>query len=85
MVSQFIIRCWLVVTAFLCTVVPLWAQDGEGEGGTEVWVLQYFIMIFFLVLALLILLRPTKREDSAFSFDEIQAQKEEEMKKIKAK
>ena len=84
MISQFITRCWLTVTAFLCTAMPLLAQDGAGDE-TETWVLQYFLMILFLALALLILLRPTKREDSAFSHDEIQAQKEEDMKKLKAK
>ena len=81
MISQLFNRCWLTVTAILFTAAPLWAQDGAEEA--TVWVLQYFIMIFFLLLTLLILLRPVKREDSAFSFDELKAQKEEEMKNIK--
>ena len=75
-------RCWLAVTAFFFIVAPLWAQDGAGQE-TQEWVISYAIMIAFLGLILLILLRPTKRDDSAFSFDEQQAQKEEEMKKIK--
>jgi hypothetical protein len=40
-------------------------------------------MIAFLALTLFILLRPTKRSDSAFTYDELQAQKEENMRKLK--
>jgi hypothetical protein len=62
----------------------LWAQEeAAAENETQVWVLSYAIMTAFLALALLILLRPTKRSDTAFSFDELQAHKEEEMKKLK--
>ena len=86
MFSHFFYRCWLSITLFLCTATPLWAQEAAAEGDeTKIWVLSYAIMILFLALTLLILLRPTKREDSAFTFDEIQAQKEEEMNKIKGK
>ena len=85
MISQFITRCWLIVAVFLFTTVPAWAQDGGAGDEPQVWVLQYFIMIFFLLLALLILLRPTKREDSAFTFDELKAQKEEDLKKMTGK
>ena len=77
--------CWSAVTVFtvlLCTSVPLWAQD-EAEEETQVWVLSYALMILFLGLTLAILLRPTKRSETAFSFDELRAQKEEDMKKIK--
>jgi NADH:ubiquinone oxidoreductase subunit 6 (subunit J) len=76
---------WGVIAIFFVTAASLWAQ-GEGaasEDETQVWVLSYAIMIAFLALTLVILLRPTKRNDSAFSYDELQAQKEEEMKKIK--
>ena len=79
-------RCWIglnVFGIFIFTAVPLWAAEEAAEEETQVWVLSYAIMTAFLALALLILLRPTKREDTAFSFDELQAQKEEEMKKIK--
>ena len=76
-------RCWLAITAFLFTAVPLWAQEAEGGSETQEWVISYAIMILFLTLMLLILLRPTTRDDSAFSFDELQTQKNEEMKKIK--
>jgi len=82
---RYFYRCWLAVTSFLCTATPLWAQEVVAPAGDEekIWVLQYAVMIFFLALALLILLRPTKREDSAFTFDELKAQKEENMKKLK--
>ena len=72
----------MVATVFLFTVAPLWAAEEEADG-TQEWVISYAIMILFLVLTMLILLRPLKRSDSAFSYDEIQAQKDEEMKKIK--
>ena len=86
MISQFITRCWLVVAVCLFTTVPVWAQGGGGAGDEpQAWVLQYLIMIFFLALALLILLRPTKREDSAFTYDELKAEKEEDLKKITGK
>jgi type VI protein secretion system component VasK len=78
-------RCWLAVTASFLMVIPLWAQaqDAAAESETQEWVLSYAVMIAFLALIMLILLRPTKRDDSAFSFDEQQALREEEMKKIK--
>jgi type VI protein secretion system component VasK len=76
--------CWAAVTVLLFTAVPLWAQEetaAEDEG--QVWVLSYAITIAFLALTLFILLRPTRRSDSAFTYDELQAKKEEEMNKIK--
>ena len=85
MISQFITRCWLVVGVCLFTAMPVWAQEGGAGDEPQVWVLQYLIMIFFLALALLILLRPTKREDSAFTYDELKAEKEEDLKKITGK
>jgi len=76
-------QCWLAVIAFFFMVAPLWAQDEAAVPETQEWVISFAVMILFLGLTLLILLRPTKRNDSAFSFDEQKAQKEEEMKKIK--
>ena len=83
MFARFFNRCWLAVTALFLTAVPLWAQEAA-ETETQEWVISYSITILFLVLIIAILLRRTKRDDSAFSFDEQQAQKEEEMKKIKS-
>ena len=72
-----------VFCIFFCTAVPLWAAEEAAESETQVWVISYAIMLAFLTLTLLILLRPLKRNNTAFSFDELQAQKEEEMKKLK--
>ena len=82
MSAQFFHRCWVTVTVFLFVAVPSWATEAAADE-TQEWVLSYALMILFLVLTMLILLRPLKRNDSAFSYDELQAQKEEEMKKIK--
>ena len=68
---------------FCVTVTPLLAEGPGGEEEPKAWVLSFLIMIAFLALTLLIILRPTKRSDSAFSYDELQEQKEEEMKKLK--
>ena len=80
MLKQILNQCWSVVALFFFTAAPLWAADGEQE---PEWVLSYAIILAFLTLTLLILLRPTKRSDSAFSYDEQKAIKEEEMKKLK--
>ena len=72
----------MIITVFFLTAVPLWAQEADAEEA-PVWVISYAIMVGFLGLTLFLLLRPTHRADSAFSYDELQAQREEEMKKIK--
>ena len=82
MFASFFHRCWLAVGLFFCMAVPLWAQDAATDE-TQEWVISYAIMILFLILTVLILLRPLKRSDSAFSFDELKAQKDEDMKKLK--
>jgi len=77
-------RCWLAVTVFFFSAVPLWAQEPTAaDKETQEWVISYALLLLFLGLTLLILLRPTKRNDSAFSYDELQAQKDEELKKMK--
>ena len=83
MFVQFFHRCWLTLTFLLFTAAPLWAEGAAEGAEIKVWVIQYAIMVGFLSLALFILLRPTKRKESAFTFDELQAKKEEEMKKLK--
>ena len=75
-------QCWMTIAIFLCTVVPLLADD-ETPSRTQVWVISYAIMLGFLTLTLFILLRRTNRNDSAFSFDELREQKEAELKKLK--
>ena len=70
----------MVITTLLFTAVPLWAAEETNEAPD--WVISYTIMLLFLALTLLILLRPTKRSDSAFSDDEQRDQKEEALKKM---
>ena len=72
----------MTVTVFLFTIAPLWAQEAA-ENETQEWVVSYAVVILFLVGAVAILLRPINRSDSAFSFDELKAHREEEMKKLK--
>ena len=67
---------------FLFTASTLWAAE-EAAAETQEWVISFAVTILFLALTILILLRPLKRSDSAFSYDELQAQKDEEMKRIK--
>ena len=83
MFTRFFNRCWLAVTAFFLVTGTLWAADDAAVPETQEWVISFSILILFLALTMMILLRRTKRSDSAFSYDEQQAQKEEEMKKIK--
>ena len=83
MFTRIFSRCWTAVSVFFLTALPLWAAE-EAVEETQEWVISYAIMILFLTLTLLILLRPIKRSDSAFSYDELQTQKEEEMKKLKS-
>ena len=80
MFSQFFKRCLAVAAVFVFSVAPLLADDGAPEA--QDWVLSYGIMLGFLALTIVILLRPLHRSDSAFSFDELQAQKEEDLKKM---
>ena len=84
MFARMFYRCWAAVTVFLFTVVPLAAEEVATEE-TQEWVVSYALMILFMALALVILLRPVKRSDSTFSHDEMQAQKEESMKKIQGR
>jgi hypothetical protein len=62
---------------------PLWAFAADESGNEKDWVLSYFLVLLCLGLAILILLRPSKRADSAFSNEELTAQREEAMKKMK--
>ena len=39
------------------------------------WILSYFLLLLFLGLAILILLRPTKRTDSALTQEEVDAER----------
>jgi type VI protein secretion system component VasK len=83
MFAPFFNRCLIgfnFVCIFLLSEVPLWAQIDDKPADQPDWVLSYAIMIAFLSLTLFILLRPIKRNETAFSFDEQRANKEEEKK-----
>ena len=87
--GHFVRCCYLagnVIILTLFTTLPIWAQEVPAvppDNEAQIWVLPYAIMLLFFALVLGVMLRPTKRSDSAFSYDEQLAQKEEEMKKIK--
>ena len=84
MIAPFFHRCWVgvnVCCALILTTVPLLAQEeAEGDESPD-WVLSFALMILFLGLTLFILLRPLKRSDTAFSSDELRAQKDEAINK----
>jgi hypothetical protein len=67
------------VLFFFQPVLVFGAEASEEEPD---WVLSYFLVLLFLSFAILILLRPTKRSDSAFTTEELAAQHEEAMKKM---
>lgn len=86
MFTHILNRCRYAFSAlyiFFVTTVPVWAAEAEEKEPEPVWVIAFAVMILFLSLVIALLLRPTKRDDSAFSFDELKALKEEEMKKLK--
>jgi multisubunit Na+/H+ antiporter MnhB subunit len=59
---------------------PVWAAEEEAPA-TPDWVISFSVMLLFLSLAIAILLRPTKRPDTAFTADELREQREAEKKK----
>jgi len=59
---------------FLIEPVVAWAAQQEEKPAPE-WVLSYVLLLLFLGLAILILLRPSKRNDSALTQDEIDAER----------
>ena len=54
--------------------VVVWAAKGEEKKEPE-WVLSYVLLLLFLGLAILILLRPGKRKDTALTQEEIDAER----------
>jgi len=57
--------------ALLVEPVVALAQEGKKE---PEWVLSYVLLLLFLGLAILILLRPGKRRDTALTQEEIDAE-----------
>ncbi len=71
---------WAAVIFFCLPVFTLAAEE-TAEKPPE-WVLSYALVILFVGLAITILLRTAKRSESAFSQEELDKMKEEEMKKL---
>jgi len=53
---------------------PVFALAQDDKPPPE-WVLSYFLLLLFLGLAMLILMRPSKRTDSALTQDEVDAER----------
>ena len=53
---------------------PIFAMAQDDKAEPE-WVLSYFLLLLFLGLAILILLRPSKRTESALTQDEVDAER----------
>ncbi len=75
------VSVFLAVAALFCLPMFAWAAEGEPEAPPE-WVLPYALVLLFVGLSIMILLRPAKRSESAFSQEELDKMKEEEMKKM---
>ena len=82
-------RYWKAVSTFFLTAFffsqPLFVfAAGEAEAAPE-WVLSYFLVLLCVGLSILILLRPSKRSESAFSQEELDKMREEDLKKMTGK
>jgi hypothetical protein len=53
---------------------PFFALAADDEKKPE-YVLSYFLLLLFLGLSILILLRPSKRQDSALTQEEVDAER----------
>ena len=62
---------FLGVFLFFAPVVALAQDDKEPPE----WVLSYFLLLLLLGLAVLILMRPTKRTESALTQEEVDAER----------
>jgi Na+/proline symporter len=78
---------WKTLLILYCGILiflqPFFVFGAESSKENPDWVLSYFLVLLFLGLAVLILLRPAKRSESAFTRDELTAQQQEAMKKMK--
>jgi hypothetical protein len=82
MVSQFRNTLLTLFFGVLFFFQPFWVFGAEASEEQPDWVLSYFLILLFLGFSVLILLRPSKRADSAFTTEELAAQHEEAMKKM---
>ncbi|MDR2439979.1 MAG: hypothetical protein LBE12_11490 [Planctomycetaceae bacterium] len=82
MLSQFRNTLLTLIFGVLFFFQPIFCFGAEASEEAPDWVLSYFLVLLFLSFAILVLLRPTKRSDSAFTVEELAAQQEEAMKKM---
>ena len=73
---MFRLRCLLNSLFFgvLFFFQPVFALAQDDKEPPE-WVMSYFLLLLFLGLAVLILMRPTKRGDSALTQEEVDAER----------
>lgn len=64
---------------------PLFAVADDEKGGQPEWVLSYFLVLLCLGLSVLVLLRPCNRSETAFTQEELDNQKAEDLKKMTEK
>lgn len=76
----------LLSVAFVSFVHPILLFAQEDKKGEEVdpgtWVMPYFFILLALGLSITLLLRSSKRTESVYTQEELDAIKAEEMKKI---
>ncbi len=78
------LRCWLdsLFLGVFIFLQPIFVfAAGQEEEEPPEWVMAYFLVLLFLGLAILILLRPSMRRDSALTQDEIDTEKIEAARK----
>lgn len=68
--------------ALLIGLQPVFAWAADDPETPPEWVLPYFLVLLFVGLSIVILLRSPKRADSAFTQEELDKIKEEELKKM---
>ncbi|MDR2705332.1 MAG: hypothetical protein LBC02_06105 [Planctomycetaceae bacterium] len=82
MLRQFWKTVMILYFGVLIYFQPFFVFGAEASEEKPDWVLSYFLVLLFLGFAVLILLRPSKRSNSAFTTEELAAQQEEAMKKM---
>ena len=74
-----------VTTLFAVLLVylqPLFAFAADEPERPPEWVLPYFLVLVFVGFSIVVLLRSANRSESAFSQEELDRMREEEMKKM---
>ncbi|MGL4595230.1 MAG: hypothetical protein ACRCUY_10910 [Thermoguttaceae bacterium] len=76
------IRLFSLVMLLTMNCQNLLFAAAQEEKESPEWVLSYFLVLLCLGLALLIILRPSKRTESTFTQEELNAQRAESVKKM---